>query len=65
MHGTGCYQWTDGKKYDGNWKKNRMHGKGTLTWPDGRVYEGSFVADKKEGKPLLSSALRDTINSLS
>jgi hypothetical protein len=32
----------DGKKYEGNWVKNKKNGTGRLECPDGRCYEGDF-----------------------
>jgi hypothetical protein len=34
----GVYEWSDGRKYDGEWLDNNMHGKGLYTWKDGRKY---------------------------
>lgn len=45
----GAYQWSDGRKYEGEWAANKMHGKGTFTWADGRKYEGEYIEDKKQG----------------
>ena len=45
----GEYQWTDGRKYIGAWKDNKMDGIGTYTWSDGRSYQGEYKDDKKEG----------------
>jgi hypothetical protein len=41
------YTWSDGRKYEGEWKNNKMHGKGTFTWSDGRKYVGEYIEDKK------------------
>lgn len=49
MEGTGTYQWTDGRKYTGDWKDNMMHGFGVFTFEDERVYRGEYINDKKEG----------------
>ena len=43
------YSWPDGRKYNGEWFRNKMHGKGKITWVDGREYEGEYVDDKKHG----------------
>jgi hypothetical protein len=45
----GIYQWSDGRKYEGEWKNNKMEGNGIFTWPDNRRYEGEYIDDKKEG----------------
>jgi hypothetical protein len=49
----GVYQWSDGRKYDGEWKNNKMEGYGVFTWPDGRKYEGQYIDDKKEGHGIF------------
>lgn len=50
---TGIYEWSDGRKFEGQWKNNKMEGYGVFTWPDGRRYEGEYVDDKKEGKGVF------------
>lgn len=45
----GIYNWSDGRRFDGDWRNNKMHGSGLFTWSDGRRYEGEYVDDKKEG----------------
>ena len=40
MHGKGVYTWKDGRRYDGEYLKDKKHGWGTYTWEDGRQYEG-------------------------
>ena len=42
IYGKGKYTWTDGKKYDGQWVRNKMEGRGILHWPDGKYYDGEF-----------------------
>ena len=39
----------DNRKYEGEWKNNRMHDYGMITWLDGKFYEGEFCDDRKEG----------------
>jgi len=41
------YTWADGRKYEGEWRNNKMHGKGTFVWADGRKYIGEYIDDKK------------------
>ena len=50
MNGKGIFEWNDGKKYDGNFVKDKKEGFGILTWPDGRVYEGEWKNGKQHGK---------------
>ncbi len=40
------YIWSDGSKYEGEFKDGKPNGRGTLTFPDGKKYVGGF----KEGK---------------
>jgi hypothetical protein len=46
----GIYNWSDGRRYEGEWLDNNMHGKGVYTWKDGRKYEGEYFNDKKHVK---------------
>ncbi len=43
----GTYIWSDGRKYEGEFKDDKPNGQGTLTHPDGRKYVGKF----KDGFP--------------
>ena len=43
----GLYTWQDGRKYEGEWRANKMHGNGTFEWLDGRRYVGEYFEDKK------------------
>lgn len=45
----GEFKWNDGRKYNGDWKRNLMNGHGELVYEDGRKYKGYFVNDKKHG----------------
>lgn len=40
MHGTGIYNWPDGRRYEGDYINDKKHGFGTYTYPDGRCYKG-------------------------
>lgn len=40
--GSGKYIWSDGCKYEGEWRCGMRHGYGKLQWPSGAVYEGEF-----------------------
>jgi hypothetical protein len=31
------FTWSDGRKYDGEYKDDKKHGYGVFEWPDGRV----------------------------
>ena len=37
------------RRYEGEWRANKMHGRGIFTWPDGRRYNGEYFEDKKKG----------------
>lgn len=47
--GQGIYQWKDGRRYEGEWHKDRKHGRGTYCWCDGDRYEGEYHDDKMDG----------------
>ena len=42
MDGYGVYTWLDGRKYEGQYKKDKKHGNGVYTWADGRKYDGQW-----------------------
>jgi hypothetical protein len=46
MHGSGTFQWADGRQYVGKYFEDKKEGEGVLTWPDGRRYEGPWKAGK-------------------
>ena len=50
----GIYTWSNGDKYVGEFKDDKMHGQGKFTWEDGRAYEGAYVDDKKQGHGRFS-----------
>ncbi len=62
-HGHGTYNYTSyynengemvtGKRYEGDWKDNRMHGKGVLQLGFGEVYSGEFERGLFHGKGHL------------
>ena len=43
MHGFGKYDYSDGKKYEGEFFNDIKQGKGKMTFPDGTIHEGNFV----------------------
>ena len=47
MNGTGTMTYSDGRKYEGEWKDDKQHGQGTMTYLDGSKYEGEW----KDGSP--------------
>ena len=34
VNGQGTFTYSDGKKYEGQWKNGKFDGQGTLTYPD-------------------------------
>ena len=32
------HHWLDGRKFEGQWKDNKMHGDGVFSWADGFKY---------------------------
>lgn len=50
----GTYSWADeGKRYEGEWKQDKMEGKGKFTWKDKRSYEGHYKDGKKSGHGVM------------
>ncbi|RAL48785.1 hypothetical protein DM860_001105 [Cuscuta australis] len=47
--GSGLYIWSDGCRYEGEWRLGMRHGYGTLKWPSGAVYEGEFSGGYMHG----------------
>jgi hypothetical protein len=42
-------RYSNGNKYEGEFKNNKPHGKGVYTWLNGELYEGEWKAGLKEG----------------
>ena len=55
-HGKGTYYWTNGDKYEGDWKNNSRTGKGIFYWEQekwrGDRYKGDFVNNNRHGKGI-------------
>ena len=49
-NGQGTYQYSNGDKYKGQWKNNRLDGQGTLTYLDGSKYEGQWKNNQRHGQ---------------
>ncbi|XP_059667558.1 phosphatidylinositol 4-phosphate 5-kinase 9 [Cornus florida] len=47
--GSGTYVWSDGCKYEGEWRRGMRHGCGKLQWPSGAVYDGEFSGGYIQG----------------
>ena len=50
MHGYGVYTWKDGRKYEGEYIKDRKQGMGVYLWADGRKYEGMWLNGRQHGE---------------
>ena len=42
MHGQGLYQWSDGRRYQGEYKYDKKDGFGVYMWADGRAHYGMW-----------------------
>ena len=49
MEGKGIYTWADGRRYVGEYYKDKKHGKGVYTWADGRCYDGEWKNGRQHG----------------
>jgi len=49
-HGRGTITWSNGDKYEGDFKEGKEHGQGTITWSDGGKYVGEFKDGKRDGQ---------------
>ncbi|KAG8376621.1 hypothetical protein BUALT_Bualt09G0082500 [Buddleja alternifolia] len=47
--GSGNYVWSDGCKYEGEWRCGMRHGRGKLQWPSGALYDGEFSGGYMHG----------------
>ena len=54
VNGQGTLTWTDGAKYEGEFKDEKMTGQGTLTLPNGMKYVGEFKDNKSNGQGTLT-----------
>ena len=50
--GKGIMYWSNGDRYDGDWKNDTKDGKGIYYWNDGDIFEGDFKNGKSEGKGI-------------
>ena len=49
-NGQGTYKYSNGAKYKGQWKNNRLDGQGTLTYLDGSKYVGQWKNNQRHGQ---------------
>eukprot|EP01031_Cornospumella_fuschlensis_P024824 gene24824-29998_t len=59
LNGKGVYTWTNGDKYEGEWKDDGRVGEGVMTWANGNKYEGDYNNGKKHGKGVFTEANGD------
>ena len=45
----GIFYYSNGQKYDGEWKDNQRYGKGILYYSKSHKYAGDWLNNKKEG----------------
>jgi len=57
MDGFGVYKYSDGERYEGEWKDDNWHGRGKLTSADGRVREGNWLDHKRDGEHIFQTAI--------
>jgi hypothetical protein len=46
--------WPDGKKYVGQFVKNKREGIGTMTFPDKTSFQGKWKQGKRHGKGAIT-----------
>ena len=52
--GVGSLTYSDGDKYEGEWKDGQKNGQGTFTWSNGRKYVGEFKNGIQHGQGTLT-----------
>ncbi len=50
MNGYGIFKWPDGRKYQGDYKRDKKEGFGVFYWPDGRIFKGHWSNGKQHGE---------------
>ena len=53
VNGKGIYLYSNGEKYDGEFKNGEMNGDGIYTYPDGSKYIGEFANGVRHGQGIL------------
>lgn len=61
MEGVGCYSWSDGRKYEGEYEEDKKNGFGVYQWADGRVYMGYWCRGKQHGLGSYKTANNDIL----
>jgi antitoxin component YwqK of YwqJK toxin-antitoxin module len=52
-NGFGVYKWSDGDKYEGDWKNGKFEGKGKYYYSNGSTFEGKYKLGKKHGEGVF------------
>ena len=55
-NGYGVYKWSDGDKYDGEWKEGKFNGKGKYFYSNGSTFTGIYKHGKKHGAGVFVDA---------
>lgn len=55
INNKGAFTYSNGDRYDGEWKDNRHHGKGVMQYDNGDRYTGDWANDLPHGKGVKSS----------
>jgi hypothetical protein len=55
VDGVGTYEWSDGRRYEGQWKNDNVHGQGAFSYANGNKFVGQFKAGKISGQGRFES----------
>jgi hypothetical protein len=61
MHGSGKFNWPDGRVYEGAYFEDKKHGHGVFVWPDGKKYIGNWKDGRQDGIGFFTPP-RDSTN---
>eukprot|EP01087_Luapelamoeba_hula_P025163 TRINITY_DN984_c0_g1_i1.p1 TRINITY_DN984_c0_g1~~TRINITY_DN984_c0_g1_i1.p1 ORF type:complete len:936 (-),score=180.49 TRINITY_DN984_c0_g1_i1:27-2834(-) len=53
-NGRGAYSWSNGNRYEGEWRDDHRHGRGRMIYADGDRYEGDWKEGKKHGFGIVT-----------
>ncbi len=54
VNGKGTFIWSNGDKYNGDWKNQKPHGLGTFKWVDGTKYIGDWKFGLQDGQGTVT-----------